>query len=267
MKKRTSLERCKTWALFCLIGCASSMPSFGAQGNSIVNAEKRRIDESVNAQNKVDWVEKSRKQIESEYIAEMKKVKALSVYSAQLKKQIDYQENELLEIEDSIKQVVDMERDITPLMLRMLETIQGIANEGIPSESDELQQKLNKVTELMNSSNVTVAEKYRHVTSLYQDEIRRSNTMKAYRDNVSIDGVRTEVDMLRVGRLTLVYLTLDGKKGGVWNGETKKFDNLPSDAIYEVSKSIKVAREQLAPNLITVPVYGSSSPSSLAGKK
>jgi hypothetical protein len=61
------------------------------------------------------------------------------------------------------------------------------------------------------------------------------------------------VELLRVGRVALMYQTLDGAETGYWNATTGKWqvDNQFDDAIRE---GLKVARKQAAPDFVAVPV-------------
>ena len=62
------------------------------------------------------------------------------------------------------------------------------------------------------------------------------------------------MDFLRVGRLDLIYLTRDGKQAGIWNKETKQFQSLPDSNISQINKALRIARKQLAPDMLTLPV-------------
>ena len=56
-----------------------------------------------------------------------------------------------------------------------------------------------------------------------------------------------------MGRVALLYQTLDGAETGYWNATTSKWqvDDRFEDAIRE---GLKVARKQAAPDFVAVPV-------------
>jgi hypothetical protein len=84
----------------------------------------------------------------------------------------------------------------------------------------------------------------------YQSEIDYGRTIESYRG--TLDG--REVDFLRVGRISLIYQTLDGQELGVYNTTSKAWQPLDSEFKSKVIAAIRIAREQAAPDLIKVPV-------------
>jgi hypothetical protein len=61
------------------------------------------------------------------------------------------------------------------------------------------------------------------------------------------------VNFLRIGRVSLMYQTLDGDETGYYDAEQKKFekDNGYADAM---TAGLKIAKKQIAPDLLVAPV-------------
>ena len=107
---------------------------------------------------------------------------------------------------------------------------------------------------MMDKADVASSEKFRRVLEAYQVEVDYGRTIEAYTQLLTVDGMEREVDYLRIGRLDLIYLTRDGKKAGIWDKETHSFIALPDSNISQISKGLRIARKQLAPNMISLPV-------------
>ena len=60
--------------------------------------------------------------------------------------------------------------------------------------------------------------------------------------------------MLRIGRVALLYLSLDGNEAGQWNRTTKKWEVLPNNYRRSIARGLQVAKKQAAPQLISIPV-------------
>ena len=56
--------------------------------------------------------------------------------------------------------------------------------------------------------------------------------------------------------MALVYQTPDGEETGMWNKTTKSWEALSDDYAQSVRNGIKMARKQLAVDLLTLPVLG-----------
>ncbi|WP_369857415.1 DUF3450 domain-containing protein [Candidatus Thalassolituus haligoni] len=226
---------------------------FGATAadvNTAIDKGVSRVNSAQASQQKIDSIDNSIRAAEREYRGVVKEVDGLKVYVEQLDKQLAAQDNELAGIEDSIEKVTLVERQITPLMLRMIDSIDQFVKVDVPFLVDERSKRVEGLKALMGRSDVTVAEKYRKVMEAYQAEIDYGRTIESYRG--TLDG--REVDFLRVGRISLMYQSLDGNVLGVWNSAAKQWEMLEPSMKSKLMAGIRIAREQAAPDLIKVPV-------------
>jgi hypothetical protein len=62
------------------------------------------------------------------------------------------------------------------------------------------------------------------------------------------------VNFLRVGRIALVYQTLDEAEAGVWNQVTRRWEPLDASHRTSIRNGLRIARKQTAPDLIRLPL-------------
>ncbi|MGD9021612.1 MAG: DUF3450 family protein, partial [Lysobacterales bacterium] len=80
-------------------------------------------------------------------------------------------------------------------------------------------------------------------------------TIEAYKGSTEINGNQIEVDFLRIGRVALLYQTVGGGTTGAWDKDAGAFVELnPATYQAQVQAGLKVARKQVAPDLLVVPV-------------
>ena len=101
---------------------------------------------------------------------------------------------------------------------------------------------------------VSIPASFRRVLEAYQVEVEYGRTIEAYTGLLEIDGSERDVDFLRIGRVSFVYQTRDGKRLGMWDQNTKSWQELPAKYRLDINKGLRIARKQLAPDLIVVPV-------------
>ncbi|ODN66608.1 hypothetical protein A9E74_01671 [Methylophaga muralis] len=101
---------------------------------------------------------------------------------------------------------------------------------------------------------MNLAEKFRRIFEAYQVETEYGRTLEAYQGEMETEDRSRTVDFLRVGRVGLYYLTLDQREAGMWDQDTRSWQQLPRDSIQSVVQGLKVARKQLPPDLLTLPV-------------
>ena len=176
-------------------------------------------------------------------------------YNTLLQRQIDNQEAEKTALNESIKNVALIERQIIPLMTRMLDGLEVFIALDTPFLLKERTERIERLRGMMERSDVSAAEKFRRVIEAYQIENDYGRTIEAYKATVEIDGVTQEADFLRIGRVSLAYQTVGGGTTGAWDKETGQYVKL-DDAEFknQVMHGIKVARKQVAPDLLIVPV-------------
>jgi hypothetical protein len=107
---------------------------------------------------------------------------------------------------------------------------------------------------LLERSDVTVAEKFRRVLEAFEIENDYGRTVESYRDSLELGGATREVDFLRIGRVALLYLSVDGSLYGEWNREQKTWSPLPGGYRSQIREGIRIAQRQVAPNLLLLPV-------------
>ena len=103
----------------------------------------------------------------------------------------------------------------------------------------------------MERADVSLAEKYRRVLEAYQVETEYGRTIEAYQDDLILEDETRTVNFLRIGRVGLYYLTLDGQEAGAWNEGWQSLDDSYRQAI---DKGLKVAKKQLPPDLLVLPL-------------
>lgn len=233
-----------------VISAGVSFGAFAADVNSALDKGVARASKAQQSQQKIDDIDGDIRSVERDYRAVVKESDGLKVYIEQLDKQLAAQDAELTGIADSIEQVTLVERQITPLMLRMIDAIDQFVQADVPFLKEERAKRVEGLKELMGRSDVTVAEKYRKVMGAYQAEIDYGRTIESFRGTQE----GREVDFLRVGRISLIYQTLDGQELGVYNTASNSWEPLDAAFKSKVMAAIRIAREQAAPNLIKVPV-------------
>jgi len=183
-----------------------------------------------------------------------KETDGLKIYNTQMEKQITAQLAEMVKINNSIDQVTVIERQITPLMIRMIEALDELIRFDIPFLEDERKQRLVNLKSMMDRADVAVSEKFRRVFEAYQVEIDYGRTIESYAGSAAIEGVSQEVNFLRIGRIALIYQSRDRNSMGIWSQEEKQWKPLDNEYRIEVTKGIRMAEKQLAPDMIVVPV-------------
>lgn len=232
-----------------------STQTFAAGINEVMQEGENRADAGEKDQKKVDSVADQTEKIVSDYRAVTKVVDGLQIYNALLQTQLNNQQTEMQALSESIANIALIERQIIPLMLRMLDALEGFIALDTPFLMKERTGRIVRLREMMERSDVTAAEKLRRVIEGYQIENDYGRTIEAYKGSTDVNGIELEVDFLRIGRIALLYQTVGGATSGAWDNTSREFVELAQSTYQaQVAQGLKIARKQIAPDLLIVPV-------------
>jgi hypothetical protein len=179
----------------------------------------------------------------------------LKVYNTRLQKQIDNQTARITEIDGSIDQVTVISRQITPLIIRMIDGLEKFVELDVPFHQEERQKRIASLRANLDRSDLSVAEKFRQVLDAYKIENEYGRKIDAYKGNVDIDGVERDVNFLRVGRIALLYQTTDTEVSGAWDQASRSWVALDRGEYRNaIMKGLRIARKEASIDLMSIPV-------------
>jgi vacuolar-type H+-ATPase subunit I/STV1 len=227
--------------------------------NDIYKVAEQMNSSAKRSQAKIDNLTEETRQLLSEYKTVLKEVEGLKVYNRQLEKQISNQEEEMSQLAVSIDEVTVIERQITPLMLRMIDGLEQFVELDVPFLIGERRARIERLRETMDRADVLVSEKFSQVFRAFQIENDYGRTMETYSSSIEIAGVDRNVDILKVGRIALVYQTPDGEETGVYNVEEGKFVPVDESFNSSVRQGIRMARQQASIEMLSLPIAGAGA--------
>jgi hypothetical protein len=214
---------------------------------------------AIESQKKVDRLADEIQSKLQQFKSVNKEADGLKIYNAQMSRQIENQLLEMTRLSESMDQVTVIERQITPLMLRMISGLEEFVSLDVPFLPDERADRLKQLNEMMDRADVAVSEKFRRVLEAYQVEVDYGRTIESYAGNAEVNGKQQEVNYLRIGRVALVFQSRDKQNMGIWDQKDKQWKPLDSDYRSQISKGLRMAQKQLAPDMIIVPIAAAQS--------
>ena len=221
--------------------------------SQILETQTERTLKAQESQVRVDKVVTQTRSMEDQYRANLKEIDGLRIYNKLLELQIENQERVKVDLEQSIANVAIVNRQIVPVMTRMIDSLEQFISLDVPFLNQERTDRVEDLKELMSRQDVTVAEKFRKVTEAYQIENDYGRTIETYKDTLDLDGAILELDFLRIGRIALLYQSVDGKISGVWNQDTQSWDDASSQR-NQIKLGLSIAKKQVPPDLVILPV-------------
>ena len=195
-----------------------------------------------------------RQNLLGQYRLVLQQIDRLIAYNDYVERLIVDQEAQITDIGKQLDQFALIERGIVPLMLDSIEILDKFIDLDVPFLLEERKARVARLRTIMDLSDVTVSEKYRQIMDAYQIETTYGRDIEAYTGLLKIDGESRQVDFLRIGRTSLTYQTPDQEETGFWNKQAGQWEKLPNKYQSYVTQGLRVARKQVTPNLLELPI-------------
>jgi hypothetical protein len=250
MTPKTSLVCLLVWTS--LVGWTGRVTAQALE--SSLTAQTQANQAAIDSQDKVDRLDDATQRLLGTYREIVQQTDSLRVYAEQLDRMLDSQRQEMTSLEEQLQEIEVTRREILPLLVRMLERLEQFVALDLPFLPEERQARLTSLRTWLDQSDLTIAEKYRRIMEAYQVEMEYGRTIEAYRGGLTIDDRERTVDFLRVGRLALLYQSLDGQEVGQWNHAARQWEPLPQTYRSAVTRGLLVAQQQATPQLLNLPI-------------
>jgi hypothetical protein len=222
-------------------------------GDSLFVQNDSTID-SKGSQEKITDLSVETQELLGEYRLVLQQIDRLIAYNNYVERLITDQEEQIVNINRQLQDFALIERGIVPLMLESIETLDRFIDLDVPFLLEERKDRVNRLRVIMNESDITVSEKFRQIMDAYQIETSFGSDIEAYTGFLDINGESRQVDFLRIGRTSLTYQTPDQKETGFWNKQTQQWEDLPRKYTDYVKEGLRIAKKQITPDLIQLPV-------------
>ena len=252
-----NMHRFKTIA-FAMTMSFGALMGLQAQANTVdavLKVGQAKTTAAQKSQQKVDKLAGETGDLLTDYKTVMKQVDGLRVYNARLEKQIANQLKRIKDIETSIDQVTIIQRQVTPLVIRMIDSLEQFISLDVPFLMEERKERVAFLRSSIDRSDLSVAEKFRQVLEAYKIENEFGRKVTAYKGSLSIDGVERDVNFFQVGRIALMYQTTDTEISGAWDKEAGDFVQLDKGEYRNaILKGLRIARKQASIDILKLPV-------------
>lgn len=246
-------------------GSAEKSPDSAARNRdngpmrAIIETGVEAQKQSLASQQRIDRTVQETGELAVRYKNILKEIDGLKSYNAQLERQIENQRTAIDSLTSASGRVVEMERQIVPLMERMTQGLAEFIELDLPFRLAERRAALARLQTLLDNPDAVLSEKFRAVITAYETESAYGRSFSSYDGQLTLDGKAQSVRFLQIGRMALIFQTRDGGRSGLWNAESRKWDMLDSRYAENITRAMRVARaegpaEELLPLPLRVPV-------------
>lgn len=223
--------------------------------DTLLRAGEERILQAQAQQEEIDAIVDVTEDRFDQYQVLLREVEDLEIYNNLLRAQVNSQRRELDDLYSAIDEVGVIERQVLPLMTRMIAGLERFIELDVPFLVEERLARAERLRGLLTRADVTAAEQFRNVMEAWLIEMDDYGTTgEIYTDEiVTADGVTREVELLRIGRLSLVYVTPDGSQAGAWDQQNRQWVLLDPGLVEGIRAGFEAYSTE-TPAMFVVPV-------------
>ena len=219
-----------------------------------VRTQAQSDSDSAQSQIRISQIADETAELLNEYRLTTQQLDRVRIYNDNLQALITDQEQEMLSIQQQLDDFVVVERGIVPLMIDTIEALEQFIALDMPFQVQERAARVRRLRDNMEAADIAISEKYRQIMDAYLIETDYGRTIEAYVDTIPLEGIDTQVDVLRVGRILLAFQTADRGQTGFWNPIEREWQSLPDEYRPSITQGLRIARRQAAPDLLRVPI-------------
>ncbi len=221
---------------------------------TILTEEQALQRAETDAQAQVDALAEETEALLAEYRAVLDQTASLAVYNRQLGGMVAALEARLDGFDARLASAEETQRNVAPLLQRMLEVLERLIAADLPFLEEERSERLAGLRASLEDPAQPIGEKFRRMFEAYQVEMDYGRTIEAWRGTVDLGGGAQLMDLLRIGRLLLYGVSLDGNTALRWDPTEGTWVALPAQQLPQLQLALRVARKELPPELLILPV-------------
>ena len=241
-------------ALVSLVPLSVPFSAWADQTDDIVKSGISRAKSAAASQKRIDKISEDTEKVISKYHQQRKSVEVLKKFNDRLRRTLSAQEVAMGKLERSIEDASLIERQIVPLMLRMISGLDTFIASDIPFKLEERKARVERIRGYLTNANIAAAERFRQVLDAYSTESNYGKTIDVYSEELDLNGAKRTVNVLQVGRAGLYYQTIDGNESGYWDKSDKQWKTLDSSHNEGITKAIKISQGKASKGLMTLPI-------------
>ncbi len=219
---------------------------------------KKPVNESISIRLKTqkakdEWAGE-RLKLKTEYEALELETKLRTKENIELEKKLLLLEASVKALKREIKESSRLSRELAPFLQQTFERLEQLVKEDIPFLKDERKRRLENLRRVLFDPMITTAEKFRKIMEALSIEAEYGNTIEVYQENITLNGKKMQVDIFRLGRISLFFQTPDEKTTGYFDPALSIWKALPHQYKHDVKAAMEMGAKRRSVDLLNLPL-------------
>ncbi len=243
----------------CLRGAAFSLLTIMAlptlaEASSLRDETAQQQQQQQAIQTRIDQADDETRELLTRLRDAQSSAQRLERYNDRLASTLDEQQQRIDRQQHALETLGETREALPDTMQDMLDRLRALVEADIPFRHDERIARLDGIESALADPSVTEEKRMEQLLSVWRTELDYGSSMDSWRGQLTQDNHQSDVQFLRMGRIGFYYLTPDDEQGGVWKNDDRQWHSLDSAQRTAVSRGIRIANDQRAPELLSLPL-------------
>lgn len=243
----------KWYVLFLLL-----LPGLVTFAEPVTDKIKKPVEDSIairqqTQKNVEKWSEK-KSMLESEYDLLVENQKRLVQQQQRLTEELEASMGRVSDLENRIDAIEKISEKLTPFLNGIYEKLNTSVDEGLPFLNEERSARLESLNKTLGDPQIALGEKFRKVMEALSIETEYGNTVEVYQQKILLESDEVLVNILRLGRISLFFESLDQENTGYYDPSERLWKKLPQSANRDVRMAVEIASKRRPADIVTLPL-------------
>lgn len=205
------------------------------------------------AQKRIDSIYSERLQVLSDINTIEQDGSVHALLNREIEQQLTALKQNMVEIDDDLRAITETQTGIMALLNAMVDALEQFIELDLPFATEQRLNQIQVLRTTLKRADIDVTGKYQSVVSAYLTEIRYGHNHAVTQQTIETPDGRRVVDVLRLGRAGLWYVTPDHAQAGRWDSVQRLWTDTDTDAS-TVRQGIKLIRESATAATLPLPI-------------
>lgn len=241
--------------LFLMFVLVADWPAQAEQPDTIVNTIDKTIKTRKETVKKLSEWQAQKERMKAKYYQLKEALEVSNVEIAHMREIVAKQDAYIARTNNKIMEMEKMRQALVPYLNEVVARMEEHINTDLPFLRQERADRVANLKAILADPEVTLAEKLRRVFEGLRVEMDYGKSVETTKEEITYQGQKLAVHVLRLGRTALLMQTLDEQEVGIYNG--KEWEKLPSRYAPEIKKAMDITQRRRPVDFVNLPLRGS----------
>jgi archaellum component FlaC len=244
--------------LVCFLGFSIFLENGPVLSEDLPARVKKSVNESITIRQKTQkssdkWAEE-RPKLKAKYETLETENGRLKAVNDGLKKDLAARRASIDALEREIAEISRISEELIPFLEQTYDRLAEWVREDVPFLADEREKRLETLRRILDDPLVHAGEKFRKVMEALSVEAEYGNTVEAYGEEIIVGERKIQVNIFRLGRISLFFQSLDGEKTGYFDPSGFVWKEFPPQQNRHINAAMEMATKQRPVDLLILPL-------------